>query len=172
MGQLATVRGGCRGGMGQWAYVEIPVVLCETPNCLLNSKWRWNDWCKRKCTVMYYLKICKDAVFWINANIVHVPVLNIWYLETLWGELFFILILNSNFFIFCIKVSNRERKMSSLQSQLHDLHKEISRRDSEITNHQQTIKMMQEKQRYLSGEVNHQFCLLQTCIHISLGIFS
>lgn len=42
--------------------------------------------------------------------------------------------------------------MSSLQSQLHDLHKEISRRDSEITNHQQTIKMMQEKQRYLSGE--------------------
>ena len=85
-----------------------------------------------------------------------VPVLNIWYLETLWGELFFILILNSNFFIFCKKVSNRERKMSSLQSQLHDLHKEISRRDSEITNHQQTIKMMQEKQRYLSGEVNHQ----------------
>lgn len=50
--------------------------------------------------------------------------------------------------------------MSSLQSQLHDLHKEISRRDSEITTHQQTIKMMQEKQRYLSGEVSQHFSIL------------
>lgn len=50
--------------------------------------------------------------------------------------------------------------MSSLQSQLHDLHKEISRRDSEITTHQQTIKMMQEKQRYLSGEVSQHFMIL------------
>lgn len=61
---------------------------------------------------------------------------------------------------FCIQVSNRDRKMSSLQSQLHDLHKEISRRDSEITTHQQTIKMMQEKQRYLSGEVSQHFMIL------------
>ena len=130
----------------------------------LDVKIKW--WIQAK---MHSHVLFKD---WINAHFVHVPVLNIWYLETLWDELFFILILNSNFFIFCKKVSNRERKMSSLQSQLHDLHKEISRRDSEITNHQQTIKMMQEKQRYLSGEVNHQFCLLQTCIHIYLGIFS
>lgn len=63
-------------------------------------------------------------------------------------------------FFFCIQVSNRDRKMSSLQSQLHDLHKEISRRDSEITTHQQTIKMMQEKQRYLSGEVSQHFSIL------------
>lgn len=68
--------------------------------------------------------------------------------------------LKTNIIFLCIQVSNRERKMGSLQSQLHDLHKEISRRDSEITTHQQTIKMMQEKQRYLSGEVSQHFMIL------------
>ena len=50
-------------------------------------------------------------------------------------------------------MSNRERKLAGLQSQLNDLQNQLVRRESENTTQQQTIKMMQEKHRYSAGEV-------------------
>lgn len=52
-----------------------------------------------------------------------------------------------------LQVSNRERKISSLQSQLTDLQNELGHRESEESTQIQSIKMLQDKHRHVATEV-------------------